>query len=226
MLLWLFSAETAEWAVTLSSNNIQGVVSCNAAAARRIQSCIFQFMYMITGSNSECFHIYKEQRLFLERVETAAAKCFLKRGWMWSSDSSQTLPHPWKCVICINISLCQQFLAPVLHLSSLTLFDSTCHHISSIRRPNGVERTQDAPSAVTQLVSWGFVPPVPTQLTSPALEIQYYHIIYEGWPLGMELKQEYQLSSLLCSSSHGPPARQSTCIFASLAESYLEVEVY
>lgn len=32
------------------------------------------------------------------------------------------------------------------------------------------------------------------QLTSAALEIQHYHIIYEGWPSGKKLKQEYQLS--------------------------------
>lgn len=57
-------------------------------------------------------------------------------------------------------------------------------------------RTQTSPGCTWALqahvrslsIALCFVLPPVIQLTSAALEIQYYHIIYEGWPSGMQLK--------------------------------------
>ena len=62
------------------------------------------------------------------------------------------------------------------------------------------------------------------QLTSAALEIQYYHIIYEGWPSGMQLKQEYQLSSPAVLLA-GLPLGLSASSSAPPAERYLQVQL-
>lgn len=50
--------------------------------------------------------------------------------------------------------------------------------------------------------------------------MHYYHIIYKGWPSGMLVKQEYQLSSpafLLLGIEHCTSAFREAC--------YLQVEV-
>lgn len=58
------------------------------------------------------------------------------------------------------------------------------------------------------------------QLTSAALEIQHYHIIYEGWPSGMHLKPEYQLSS--CHLALRPASWVGRLHFSSLCSVILE----
>lgn len=56
------------------------------------------------------------------------------------------------------------------------------------------------------------------------MEIQHYHIIYEGWPSGMQLKQEYQLSSPAVLLPGLPPGL-STYTSASRVGCYLQAEV-
>lgn len=61
---------------------------------------------------------------------------------------------------------------------------------------------QDAPTAVdphhspeVTLADLRFVCNLLYSSPQQQLEVQHYHIIYEGWPSGMQVKQEYQLRS-------------------------------
>lgn len=63
------------------------------------------------------------------------------------------------------------------------------------------------------------------QLTSAAVEIQHYHFIYEGWPFGMQLKQEYQVSTPAVLLPGLPPGL-STNTSAPTIECYLQAEVW